>query len=82
MACFYVFSFIDGLNSLGLVEEMKKSPRSFDVLFKYKETCITAVNLTDEIFTDVKLSEYGSNARTKETEVLSWWRDYAFDAEG
>ena len=76
------YRFMKGLNCLGLLEEMKKCPSGFAELFLYQGNALTAGLLLNEIFTNIKRSERGSNSWAKESEVIAFWRDYLCDVEG
>ena len=72
-----------GLNTLGLVDEMKKSYYGFQKIFCYATSHkLTAEKFWDFILNTVKYSEAGSNKRLKEEKIFSFWLDYLLDSEG
>ena len=77
-----ILRFADGLNFLGLLDEMKLYPNAFKKMFTYNKSSLTALTLIDDILADIRYSPVGSNARLMENEVVSWWRDYVFEVEG
>ena len=74
----YFFSFSNGLNCLGFLEEMKKCPQGFKKIFLFQNNRLSANQLLD-VFAEMKLSEQGSNARNRENDIVCYWRDYIYD---
>ena len=72
------------MNCLGLVEEMKRSPQLYKPLFIFSTQSLapTAHQLLEEVFSDVEVSEPGSNTRAMENNAICFWRDYVLDAQG
>ena len=71
--------FKQGLSDLGVLEAVISSPEVFTLVF-----CYVPVDLTADMFCDiitVCCSEEGSNKRTTESVVVSYWHDYLQDAE-
>ncbi|KAI4800069.1 hypothetical protein KUCAC02_016606 [Chaenocephalus aceratus] len=65
--------------TLGVLDEVRKHPDSFKPLFCYEEHLLSADQM-DNLFI-IQLSPEGSNTRTAEERVVTYWRDYLQDAE-
>ncbi|KAI9534084.1 hypothetical protein NQZ68_016802 [Dissostichus eleginoides] len=72
--------FCEGMKTLGVLDEVRKHPDSFKPLFCYEEHLLSADQM-DNLFI-IQLSPEGSNTRTAEERVVTYWRDYLQDAEG
>ena len=62
------------------MEHIQRYPEAFRPLFCQQQTPLTA-SAVDDLFT-IRLSEQGSNRRTKEEAVVAFWRDFLEEAEG
>ena len=74
------YRFKDGLSVLGLLEAVKQHPTLFKPLL-----CFTPEALTADIVANLfqpTMSEPGSNRRTSENVIYSFWLDYLKDSEG
>ena len=73
-------SFKEGLQTLGVLEAIVARPKLLKDVFCYKVQCLTAV-LMESIFKVSKRAEEGSNRRSPESLVLSYWNDVLQGAE-
>ncbi|KAF3835798.1 hypothetical protein F7725_017110 [Dissostichus mawsoni] len=71
--------FCEGMKTLGVLDAVRKHPDSFKPLFCYEEHLLSADQM-DNLFI-IQLSPEGSNKRTAEERVVTYWRDYLQDAE-
>jgi len=74
------FRFICGLNTLGLVDEMKRGDH-FKNYFLHCEN-LTAQTMLAKVFSTVEFSLQGSSLLMKEESIASFWRDFVVDCEG
>ena len=75
-----LFRFMCGLNTMGLLDEVRKHPKGFEAVFlPNEEDSLTATKLMDEVFI-VQYSE-GRDAK-KENKVIEMWQSYLYDIEG
>lgn len=78
VTCFY--RFVEGLKTLGLLEELRKNPAVFYNMFVSEEVPLQAKDLCT-LF-DVDFSLQGSNRRDRENMTICFWRDWLIDIEG
>ncbi|XDV26397.1 hypothetical protein PO909_030127 [Leuciscus waleckii] len=71
--------FEDGLQTLGLLEEIKSRPHVFEDLFINFEKPQQAKDLSS-LF-EVCFSPVGSNRRQQENQTICFWRDWLIDVE-
>lgn len=71
--------FQEGLKSLGVLEAVRAIPQLFEQVFCYEDVQLTAAMVTALFRPHYSLE--GTNERTAECRVISWWRDYLLDAE-
>ncbi|XP_030601200.1 uncharacterized protein LOC115791199 isoform X1 [Archocentrus centrarchus] len=71
--------FVEGLRTLGLLDEMQKNSGLFYDLFVCEERPLLAQDLCT-LF-EVCFSTQGSNRRTRENQTLCYWRDWLIDIE-
>ncbi|KAI4806052.1 hypothetical protein KUCAC02_010643 [Chaenocephalus aceratus] len=71
--------FCEGMKTLGVLDAVRTHPDSFKPLFCYEEHLLSADQM-DNLFI-IQLSPEGSNKRTAEERVVTYWRDYLQDAE-
>ncbi|XP_026072619.1 G2/M phase-specific E3 ubiquitin-protein ligase-like [Carassius auratus] len=72
--------FVEGLKTLGLLEELRKNPAVFYNMFVSEEIPLQAKDLCT-LF-DVDFSVQGSNRRDRENMTICFWRDWLIDIEG
>ncbi|XP_077863811.1 LOW QUALITY PROTEIN: G2/M phase-specific E3 ubiquitin-protein ligase-like [Saccoglossus kowalevskii] len=72
--------FKDGLKTLNVLDSMVRNPRLFKDVFISKETVLTS-KLIEDLFVVSVLSPEGSNRRTEEQKIISFWRDFLLDIE-
>lgn len=72
-------SFKEGLRSLGVLDTILLHPKLFREVFCYKSECLTAVIMQSSF--KVIRAEEGSNWRSVESLVLSYWSDVLQSAE-
>ena len=72
--------FCEGLKTLGVLDQIRQHPDSFQPLFCHEPKTLTA-DRVDDLFS-IRLSPEGSNKRAAEEMVVTFWRDYLQDAEG
>lgn len=75
-----MYRFREGMETLGVLEQIQKRPDAFRPLLCHKTTTLTA-DILDHLF-QIHFSESGSNRRMSENRVIAFWRDYLQDAEG
>ncbi|XP_072171956.1 G2/M phase-specific E3 ubiquitin-protein ligase-like [Diadema setosum] len=68
-----------GLETLGVLKAMRAHPTTMSQLFLYKEEKLTADQV--EILFDVQYSPVGSNLRSSEERMVSYWRDLLEELE-
>uniref|UniRef100_A0A9J7XQ74 HECT-type E3 ubiquitin transferase n=1 Tax=Cyprinus carpio carpio TaxID=630221 RepID=A0A9J7XQ74_CYPCA len=71
--------FVEGLKTLGLLEELRKNPAVFYNMFVSEEIPLQAKDLCT-LF-DVDFSVQGSNRRDRENMTICFWRDWLIDIE-
>ncbi|KAF1389896.1 hypothetical protein PFLUV_G00052290 [Perca fluviatilis] len=71
--------FVEGLNTLGVLNAIRMHPDSFRPLMCHEPSALTA-DIMDHLF-HIRLSEVGSNKRRAEERVVPFWRDYLQDVE-
>ncbi|XP_067234485.1 G2/M phase-specific E3 ubiquitin-protein ligase-like isoform X1 [Chanodichthys erythropterus] len=71
--------FVEGLKTLGLLEELRKNPAVFYNMFVSEEIPLQAKDLCT-LF-DVDFSAQGSNRRARENMTICFWRDWLIDIE-
>ena len=76
-----MFRFICGLDCLGLLSEVGKSSHEYEEIFLYRNNQLSASALL-EVFSDIQMAESGRNVRTKQNDVVCYWKDYVYDVEG
>lgn len=74
------FRFVEGLRTLGLLDEMQKNSELFYDLFVCEERPLLARDLCT-LF-EVCFSTQGSNKRATENQTICYWRDWLIDIEG
>ncbi|XP_042582775.1 uncharacterized protein LOC122137829 [Cyprinus carpio] len=72
--------FVEGLKTLGLLEELRKNPAVFYNMFVSEEIPLQAKDLCT-LF-DLYFSVQGSNRRDRENMTICFWRDWLIDIEG
>ena len=73
-------SFRQGLQALGVLEAMKKHPTIFHEAFCYTPKTLTT-SIFEALFRRVTRGLEGSNKRSIESQVLSFWQDFLQDTE-
>ncbi|CAM4672662.1 unnamed protein product [Leuciscus chuanchicus] len=71
--------FSEGLQTLGLLEEMQKYPALFNDMFVNEQRPLQAKDLCSLFY--VNFSPQGSNRRAKENQTICYWRDWLIDVE-
>ncbi|XP_056099424.1 uncharacterized protein LOC130078001 isoform X3 [Rhinichthys klamathensis goyatoka] len=71
--------FSEGLQTLGLLEEMQKYPALFYDMFVNEQRPLQAKDLCSLFY--VNFSPQGSNRRAKENQTICYWRDWLIDVE-
>nr|XP_055073116.1 uncharacterized protein LOC129453083 [Misgurnus anguillicaudatus] len=71
--------FVEGLKTLGLLEELRKNPVVFYNMFVSEEIPLQAKDLCT-LF-EVDFSVQGSNRRDRENMTICFWRDWLIDIE-
>ncbi|XP_077100303.1 uncharacterized protein LOC143751604 isoform X2 [Siphateles boraxobius] len=71
--------FAEGLQTLGLLEEMQKYPALFYDMFVNEQRPLQAKDLCSLFY--VNFSPQGSNRRAKENQNICYWRDWLIDVE-
>ncbi|RXN22005.1 G2 M phase-specific E3 ubiquitin- ligase-like protein [Labeo rohita] len=71
--------FSEGLQTLGLLEEMQKYPAVFYDMFVNEQRPLQAKDLCSLFY--VNFSPQGSNRRAKENQTVCHWRDWLIDVE-
>ncbi|KAL1270818.1 hypothetical protein QQF64_029834 [Cirrhinus molitorella] len=71
--------FVEGLQTLGLLEEMRKNSALFYDMFVNEEKPLQAKDLCS-LF-KVNFSPQGSNRRARENKTICHWRDWLIDVE-
>lgn len=74
------YRFVEGLGTLGLMEEMRKNPAVFYNMFVSEERPLQAKDLCSLFKAD--FSVQGSNRRARENLTICFWRDWLIDIEG
>ncbi len=72
--------FSEGLQTLGLQDEMQKNSALFYDMFVNDEKPLQAKDLCS-LF-NVNFSPQGSNRRARENQTICHWRDWLIDVEG
>ena len=78
--CICVCRFVEGFNTLGLLQEMRAHPDLFRSMFEEDVTPLKAKDLS-ALF-QVSFSAPGTRAREKENRTICFWRDWLIDVEG
>nr|XP_055049228.1 G2/M phase-specific E3 ubiquitin-protein ligase-like [Misgurnus anguillicaudatus]XP_055049229.1 G2/M phase-specific E3 ubiquitin-protein ligase-like [Misgurnus anguillicaudatus] len=71
--------FQEGLQCLGLIQDLQKNPSLFRVVLMFEEKPLTARDLAD-LFVP-QLSPLGTNKRELESKIICYWRDWLLDVE-
>ena len=77
-----MFRFSAGLNSVGLLQKMKESPKSFMELFCFKTSDITVSRVLEDFFQPHDLAAEGSNTRLQQDKAIAFWRDFVLAVYG
>lgn len=77
--CISFYRFCEGLSALGVLEKIRMHPESFWPLFCHVPSALTADRMED-IFS-ISLSPEGSNKRSAEEMVVTFWRDFLQDSQ-
>ncbi|XP_053329662.1 G2/M phase-specific E3 ubiquitin-protein ligase-like [Spea bombifrons] len=72
-------SLLKGLETLGILQQIKLHPNLFLPLFCHKPLPLTA-DVIDNLF-QIRFSQKGSNAFLVEQRIVSYWRDFLQDVE-
>jgi hypothetical protein len=75
-----VCRFVEGFNTLGLLQEMRAHPDLFRSMFEEDVTPLKAKDLS-ALF-QVSFSAPGTRAREIENRTICFWRDWLIDVEG
>jgi hypothetical protein len=79
LKCFLRFT--SGLQTLGILDEIRKMPDSWHDLFVHVQAKLDAASV-ENLFKTCHLSEPGNFKYRQERTTISFWRDFLADVEG
>jgi len=76
-----IFSFKDGLRTLGVLDAIVSHDRLFEPLMCHAGDPVLTAKIIQDAFVPT-MSAVGSSKRNVENDVYSWWLDLLQDIEG